>query len=153
MTGYFISLISVSALISLAIALSYKPEGDGGALRGAFAVILLYVTLIPLFSAFSDFDIEKIKFEQEKYNFEDKNYIDETAEDAFARGIRIYISEEFSLEDEDINVELFAFDAQKMKAEKIVVTLSGPAAHADFRAIREKLRRGGFENCEVKIEN
>ena len=153
MKEYLISVIIVSALISLSLAVSYKEDSGNGALKSALAVLMLYVTVIPLFTALREFDISNIKFDAEKYDFNNQNAVTEISEEGFIRGVRLFISDEFSLDYDEISVEVTEFDPLQLKAKKIIITLRGKAAHADYRAIREKLKKNGFENSEVKIES
>ncbi len=152
MTEYFTALISVSALISIAAALSYKDMGESRALRAAFAVILLYVTVMPLLGALSNFDADDFKFGTEDYDFGGENAAGELTREAFERGVRLYICQEFSLDGDDVSVTVSGFDPIAVRAEKISVRLSGRAAFADFRAIKARLSKNGFDNCEVLIE-
>ncbi len=153
MREYAVTLVVTSALVSLALAITYREEErSSGAVRSALAVLLLYVTLCPLFGAVRNFDIEDDIFEVEEYDFEDRFSLSGVTEEAFCKGIRLFLADKMSLSAEEITVSAEGFDATAMRARKIKVTLFGKAALADYRAVRETVEKNGFGECEVKSE-
>lgn len=72
--------------------------------------------------------------------------------DAFVSGLREYISSEFDLSREDVEVEAIGFSEVDMRAEKILVTLSGKAALANYKRIESVIDQMGLGEAEVKIE-
>ena len=153
MREYLISVVTVSALISVALTVLYKNERElGVAAKGAFAVILLYVTVLPLLGAFSDFDVSKIKFSSGDFDFSSESALTSSSSAAFEEGVKLFLCEEFSLDTDEIDVSCVGFSQENMKAEKIVVTLKGKSKYADIRAIKEKTEKNGLGECEVKIE-
>ncbi len=151
MNEYLISLISVSALISLSSAVLYREEKEGRAVKCAFAVLLLYILIMPLLGALKSFDPEVLKFDTGAHYPAEESGIEASAEEGFVQGIRLFLADEFSLEQNDIEVKVTGFDFSTVKAEKITIILKGSAAYADFRAVREKIEKNGFGSCEVEI--
>lgn len=154
MNTYAASVIVTAALTSLALALSYKEGSESNtAVRAAMTVMLLYVTVIPLFGVIKNFDADELFSLPTASESEYTSAIGEVAEDAFCSGIVLFVADEFSLEKDDISVMVTGFNKDEMTAEKISVTLRGrAAASADFRAVREKIEKNGLGKCEVKIE-
>lgn len=77
-----------------------------------------------------------------------------TSEDAFAEGVARYVVGEYSLNADEVSVELSGFDFESMRAEEITVTLTGRAVYADLIGIRESVEselvaEGG--ECKVVI--
>lgn len=148
MSVYFISVITVSAITSLAMAISYKNDG---ALRCALTVFLLYVSAVPLINAVRDFDPSEMKFgsvAQTEYEYR----IDEMTKEAFENGIRLLVSDTFELDAADVAVRTDGYDCTAMRAGKVTVTLSGTARFADRGAIKRCVEKNGLGTCEVKIE-
>ena len=61
----------------------------------------------------------------------------DTALMALEEGVRAAVSERFSLDSENIRVEIYGFDVQSMSAQTVYLTLSGKAAFSDYRAIED----------------
>ena len=72
--------------------------------------------------------------------------------EAFVLGLREYISSEFDLSREDVAVEAIGFSEVDMRAEKILITLSGKAALANYKRIESSIDQLGLGEAEVKIE-
>lgn len=72
--------------------------------------------------------------------------------EAFVSGLREYISSEFDLSREDVAVEAIGFSEVDMRAEKILITLSGKAALANYKRIESSIDQLGLGEAEVKIE-
>ena len=66
--------------------------------------------------------------------------------------MREYIAERFSLRRDEVGVEAVAFSPSDMRAEKIIVTLTGAAALADNKKIRKVINDLNLGVAEVKIE-
>ena len=148
MSAYFTSLVCISLVISCATALSYK---DGGAERFAYSVILLFASLTPLVGAIGKMDVGKI-FSEPPAPVVLESRAEVTTEEAFVKGIRAFVADEFDVDMHDVIVETVGFDISEMRAELIRIRLFGEARGADYRAIRERIEKNGFGRCEVKIE-
>ena len=151
MREYMSALVLVSAVISVALAVTYK-ESEKGGVKCALAVILLYVTIVPIINAARDFDVGELEFCAEDFDFDDNFELSDFTAEAFAHGVRLYVADQFGLDKEEVQVLASGFDEQTSRAEKITVTLGGKAALADARAIREMVEKNGLGACEVKIE-
>ena len=151
MSEYILTLITVSAVISVALALTYK-ESEKSGLRCAFAVILLYVTLVPIINGARNFDVGELEIYADELDFEENFELSDFTGAAFARGVALFVAEEFELDAKEVRAEASGFDPEAARAEKITLTLVGRAALADTRAIRETVEKNGLGACEVKIE-
>ena len=113
--------------------------------QGRDGVFQNYVTAsVPLFVD-SVFDVEY-----------DSSIIGEgyeaVAEEAFSRGVASAVADEFSLDEKNLRVELYGFDFENMKAERIRVILSGRAALADYKGIEKYVNGLDIGVCECEIE-
>lgn len=151
--SYLVTLALISSLVGIATYASYG-EGEDRTLRSALAVILISVTVSPVISFVGgavDGGFFEGGFEIPELSVEDTDFA-ERAEQAFAEGVRRFVAEEFSLSEGDIKVRLFGFSAEKMRAEKIKIILSGRAALADNRMIAERISSEGLGVCEVELD-
>ena len=114
--------------------------------KAAVGVILVMAIITPLPAL-----IEKM---QEDLDFSEVG--DTEGEDirlsAFEEGIAQYVSLEFGLAREDVSVEAEGFDPDNMKAEKILITLTGSAITANYKKIIATTNALGLGEAEVKIE-
>ena len=79
--------------------------------------------------------------------------IEEVAEEAYLVGVRAELAERFSVNAEEIDLEISDFSLEELSCERLVVTLRGGAAFADYRAIRQYLLENlKIGECDVKIE-
>lgn len=152
MSQYLTSLILVSALVGICSYISYG-EREEKAAKGIMALILVCVTVSPLVSLVSSAVTDGFYLNGEnipEIPIGDTDFA-ENAEEAFSRGIKSFLKEEFSVADGDSEVLLFGFDSIEMKAEKIKIILKGKAALADNRAITEKINEMNIGKCEVEL--
>lgn len=135
----------VFGIISLLI------DGDIGA-KLVLGVLTVWIILSPMSSLLSKIEngdfISSVKPPQSEIDSEYFALI----EDAFADGIRKAAADEFDLDETDVRISLSGFDAQKMKAEKIRITLSGRAIIADYKAIESYINKMNLGECYVEIE-
>ena len=71
---------------------------------------------------------------------------------AFEEGVAQYISGEFNLARENVSVETEGFNSSDMRAEKILITLTGSAIIANYKKIESAVNSLGVGRAEVKIE-
>ena len=71
---------------------------------------------------------------------------------SFEEGIAGYIASEFDLLREEVEVEAINFNSNVMKAEKILITLTGRAVLANYKSIEKAVNQLGLGVAEVKIE-
>ena len=143
MGEYLLSTITLAIIFD--ILELFSAERYKGLTRAAMSLILVMAILSPLPSL-----VEKIGGEL------DFSEIEGSGEDirlsAFGDGIREYISSEFDLDSDEVAVEIVGFDKEEMKCEKILITLSGRAALADYKRVERLIDELGLGEAEVKIE-
>ncbi len=71
---------------------------------------------------------------------------------AFESGICSYVSSEMSIDEDCIEVEAIGFNPSSMRAEKILVTLSGAGVLANTKKVKALLEKANLGEAEVKIE-
>lgn len=153
MNGYIISVMAASAVVALGGLISY-----GGRVarisRAAMAMVLLYTVTLPIISATSDISdlISDDYFEdlRVEYEMDDTLFYEHTSR-AFCEGVCRLVCSEHALNGEDVSVSVREFDVENMRAEKIIVILSGGAATADARSVVQTVEKAGLGECEVKI--
>lgn len=116
--------------------------------RFALGIISLAALLIPLVSLVrGTLNVE--------FSYTDTTYpssaVTKTLEAAFADGISDALEDEFSINDEDIEVRIFGFDEEKMTADEISVTLSGRAAAKDLGRIEDYVTELGLGKCVLEV--
>ena len=147
-SGYACIIISLTAL-ALASFVIYDEERLKSA-RFTLGIVALAAVLTPLISAIKG--IENIDF-----SYTDTYYsteaVTKTLKEAFENGIAEAIEGEFSVERGDVSVTAEGFDEEKMRAERIIVTLSGRAVLKNLGAIESYVTELGLGKCiaEVKI--
>ena len=149
MSEYAVCVFVISALVGLLSHISYKGKGDPS--RIALAIILIYVVISPVADLVREVDGELFA-EQNYYSSLIGDEYAGVAEQAFAGGILTAVADEFSLDEENIRVELYGFEFEKMRAERIRIVLSGRAALADRKGIEKYINRLERGVCECEIE-
>ena len=143
MGEYLLSIITLAIIFD--VLELFSAERYKGLTRAAMSLILVMAILSPLPSL-----VEKIWGEL------DFSEIEGSGEDirlsAFGEGVREYISSEFDLDSDEVAVEIVGFDKEEMKCEKILITLSGRAALADYKRVERLIDELGLGEAEVKIE-
>lgn len=141
---YFTAVIFAVALASLIL---YDPS-DAKGYRFALGMILtaaLFTPAVPLVNG-----LKNIDFAYTGEGFESIS-LEKTLEKAVADGVRDSIAEEFSIKKNSIEVELFGFDAEKITAEGITVTLIGTAAAKDIVAVEKFVSELGLGECILEV--
>lgn len=146
--NYALGAVGICALVALAGFVSYRGSTDGAA-KAALAVIMLFSLVMPLSSMKFDFSID---ISGEELLPEGGGEHERVGREAFESGICRLISERYSLSEENISVRAEGYDFSTMRAERIFVLLSGRAAAADARAIKNYITEQGLGECEVDIE-
>ena len=156
MVEYLVSVIAVSASLGFITYLSY-PGASERAVKFAVSVLLIYTVATPILSFVLDFSeggalefIEEIKEKTDEELSTNNEYLKVT-EEALKDGISKLIFTEYGVSEENIEVYIFNFDFEKMRAGKINVVLSGKGALADTRGMEEYLNKLNIGKCEVKI--
>lgn len=141
-------IILICVVISFCNFLMYDSNEMKSA-RFWLGIMLLAALIAPVFSVFKSvlsFDVGSF----EDYT-EESEFADEVAKKALADGIRRSIADKYSISEEDIEVELIGFNIEKMKAERVYITLSSKAALADSKAIRDYVEKCGFGECITEV--
>ena len=152
MSEYLLLVVSGSVLVALGGLILYGEQNERAA-RAAMGVVLLCAVALPPIKAvlaFSDIDVSAVF--DELGEGENDSALSEIAKDSFAEGTKKLILDEFSLADNEVKVHIFGLDAASMRAQRIVVVLSGRAALSDLRGIKALVEESELGNCEVKIE-
>lgn len=150
MNEYFITVFVICAVTGILGLLSYNEKN--GAEHAALGVILLFVVLSPVANVIASFDAEKFDPEKLVSDIQPETGLSDVGAAALCDGICRAVSQEFSLDDGDITATAYGFDFKMMKAEKIRILLTGRAAFADSKAIKEFVEKLEVGECEVGIE-
>lgn len=133
---YIVFVVSVSALTGVIGLLSHSALEKE--VRGAIGVIGILTLLSPLLSLLSGMSSGGIPV-PDKYIPAEGGYAD-VSEEAFLLGVGRYLSESYSLSADNIEIMCNGFEPTQMRADGITVSLSGSAAVADVRMIREDIK-------------
>ncbi len=144
MGGYLLSVITLAILLDFLEL--FSAERYKGLTRAAMSLILVMAILSPLPALVEKMRGELDFSEMEEFVGEDIRLT------SFTEGIAEYIALEFDLSRDDIAVETVGFDPVEMRAERILITLSGKAAFADYKRVESEIDQLGLGEAEVKIE-
>ena len=144
MGKYLLSITALAVALDLLEVLS--AEKYKAITRGAVSVILTVAIITPIPSL-----VEEIKREPD-FSYVEKNEGEDICLASFEEGIARYIAAEFNLSRECISVEAVGFDVQTMRAERILITLSGSAAMANYKRIEKTVSELNLGEAVVKIE-
>lgn len=153
MREYLLSVAAVSVVCAACTLISYKGVNDKGT-KIALSILLLYSAATPAIafvSGFSDLTLDAPETELPDASLEDSLYYT-AARDAYAEGISRFVCDEFSLESACVAVQVYGFDLQRMRSEKIKIFLSGRAISADTRRIKAAVEGLQLGECEVELE-
>ena len=151
MGEFFVGMVALSLAVGILGFISFRSKGDKTT-RTAMGIILMWVVSVSVFSGISrlsesDFDI---LFDTQTDSMPEGEHL-KAAEEAFSDGIKMLLLERYEIKKEDSEVVIFNLNFEKMRAEKIEITLSGYGAFADFRSIENYIEEAELGECEVKI--
>ena len=146
MSEYAIGVFVISAVVGICSHIAYKGKSDPSHL--ALTIVLLYVVVSPIAEMTLDGSLVGVEYDESIIG----DGYEGVAEQAFGRGILSAVADEFSLDKENLRVEIDGFDFQKMTAERIRVILSGRAALADRKGIEKYVNKLEIGVCECEIE-
>ena len=150
MGEYLFGIITTSVLLSIVSFLSYSEKNT--ALKLSLSVLLLYTVVSPIVSGQISTSFEDIFSYVENTDIDvDGEGYKEAVKDAFEEGVRRALCNEFSLSAEEVSVTAVGFNFEDMSAERITVTLTGNAAFANHRGIKDYLFENGKYDCEVNV--
>ena len=157
MAEYFVSVTVVSAFLGLLSYLSY-PSASDKTVRFASSVLLLYTVAMPIGTLISGISDGSVKTEIDGIidsagsNVTDSGEYKKVAEEAFREGIKKLITDKYGVSGDKVDVYVFGYDFENMRADKINVVMKGKAALKDFHAIEDYLNGLNMGKCEVKSE-
>ena len=151
MGEYLLSVVVMSVFVGVTDCFSY-PCGTEKTVKTAAALLLVYTATAPVLSLVGSIrdignnfdDFFEIELDTEG------DYL-QVSEGAFCQGILQLVSEKFNIPQEDIKVAVFGFDFEKMRAEKIKITLRKEAFFADWRGVQTYISELGLGDCEVNV--
>lgn len=144
MGRYIFTVIALAVIFDIAEMISadrYK-----GLTRAGMSLLLVMAIVTPLPGLISDMKGEMDFSDIGDFGDADIRYA------AFVSGLEEYISSEFDLPREDVTVEAIGFSEDDMRAEKILITLSGKAALANYKKVESSINQLELGEAEVKIE-
>ena len=150
MQNGFIYIMALLFTVALTSFVTYDSERARSS-RSALGVVLL-TALVSLFVG-TVTEVKNIRFEDlVEYNTEsEESFRDKSLAEAFAKGVKKALMNEFSFEESDVEVACLDFDIETARARKISVRMSGSAAFSDIRAVREYVESAGLGECEVTV--
>ena len=154
MSGYVISVMAATLVVALGGLVSY-----GGATartsRAAMGIVLLYTVTLPIISvtgSLSDL-LSEDYFDNIKVEYEaDGTLFYEQTASAFSEGVAKFVCTEYDLAPCDVAVSVRSLEVETMRAEKIIIILSGSAVSADARSIVHAVENAGLGECEVRVD-
>lgn len=157
MAEYFVSVTAVSAFLGLLSFLSY-PSASEKTVKFASSVLLLYTVAMPVVAFVSDIadgtvwlEIDEIVDGLGGSVTEDGEY-KRVAEEAFSEGIRRLVADRYGISTDKVEVYVFGYDFENMRADKIKVVMRGAAGLKDLRLVEEYLNGLNMGECEVRSD-
>ena len=123
-----------------------------GATSYSIGVLMICVILLPLVDIIRDFDTKSM-FDSINMDLE-YDITDDMIEASFEEGISEYIAQKYGVDKSCVSVMADGFDMERLRAERIYVTLSGKAVFLDYKKIEDEVR-SEFTNggeCEVSLK-
>ena len=148
---YFESLLVLCTFVALSLGVSHtKFRGVTGFGAG---VIMTCAVLVPLVGILCDIDTDSI-LKDFDIDIDGEYLTDDMIETAFESGIAEYVSSKYGVDKDCVIVMADGFDMENMRAERIYITLCGPAIWLDYKKIENEIS-GEFTSggiCEVSLE-
>ena len=133
--GYFEGILILSSLFAMASGLVHPRLKNATAF--GMGVLLFCSIMLPLVDIISDINGDSL-FNELELDI-DYNATDDMIEEAFERGISEYVADKYAVDVKLVSVKADGFDMEKMRADRIYVTLSGKAALLDFKKIEDEI--------------
>lgn len=146
---YFISTVSVSAFVALALGVSHPRLRSVTVFSSG--VIIICAVLLPLVDILKEFrGADALDSFMESVDF---SASDSAIELAFEDGVAEHVASRYGVPRECVSVRADGFDISTLSAERIYVTLSGQGCLIDTKRVESEVAgeftRGG--ECEVMI--
>lgn len=139
----------LASFIALALGVAH-PRLKSAASFGA-GILLICAILLPLVDIINGYE-EKFDMEEYMNTVENEGGFN-AVEAAFEAGIRQYITDKYGVDPGSVTVTSDGFDLERIRAERIYVTLSGDAVTVDIKRLRKDIE-GEFTDggeCEVSV--
>lgn len=116
-------------------------------------VLVICAIMLPLVSIIRDID-HKYSLDDIFHTMEYEDLTDGAIESAFEMGISGYVANKYGVDSDDVLVMADGFDLERMRAQRIYITLSSKAVFLDYKKIEEEIEKeftdGG--ECEVSLK-
>lgn len=146
---YFSGVMILAIFVALSLGVAH-PRLRSAVSLGA-GVVLICAILLPLIDIIKGYEVN---FDMDEYMNSigaDSNY--DVIETAFEDGVRQYIVEKYGVPGDSVTVTCDGFRLERVRAERIYVTLRGEGVTLDCKRLEEQIAReftdGG--ECEVMI--
>ena len=147
MENGYLYVLAVMAAVAFASFAAYDEERARQS-RFALGIILLAALTAPIPSFARGLQCLDFSYTGEDYS---SSAVEKTCEEAFVLGISQGICQKFDIRAEDLSVETVGFDAERVIAEELLVTLSGRAAVKNLTQIEEYVNELGVGKCILEV--
>lgn len=147
---YFTEIIILMTFAAILLGIAHPKLK--GATSYSIGVLMICVILLPLVDIIRDFDTKSM-FDSINMDLE-YDITDDMIEASFEEGISEYIAQKYGVDKSCVSVMADGFDMERLRAERIYVTLSGKAVFLDYKKIEDEVR-SEFTNggeCEVSLK-
>ena len=147
---YFSEIIILMTFAAILLGIAHPKLK--GATSYSIGVLIICVILLPLVDIIRDFDTKSM-FDSINMDLE-YDITDDMIEASFEEGISEYIAQKYGVDKSCVSVMADGFDMERLRAERIYVTLSGKAVFLDYKKIEDEVR-SEFTNggeCEVSLK-
>ena len=148
MTEYTLGVFGILAICGLLSLVCY---GSGVAEKTAVGIISAYIIISPLLTMVWSIDPSVVIDSLTDGGYRTDAGPSFVAEEAFSEGIRLAVSEKFSIDKENIRVKILDFDMEKMSCRQIKIYLEGMGIIADYRGVESYVNSLGMGECKVEI--
>ena len=147
--NYFGGLLALCVFVSVALGVAH-PRMKKAISFGA-GVLIICAIMLPLVDILVSFKSDNAL----DGLFDNINYdaTDNAIELAFEEGLAEYVSLKYDVDQGDVLVKADGFDMEKLRAERIYVTLAGKAVLIDYKSLEDEIgKQFTFSGeCEVSI--
>lgn len=147
---YFSEIIILMTFAAILLGIAHPKLK--GATSYSIGVLMICVILLPLVDIIRYFDTKSM-FDSINMDLE-YDITDDMIEASFEEGISEYIAQKYGVDKSCVSVMADGFDMERLRAERIYVTLSGKAVFLDYKKIEDEVR-SEFTNggeCEVSLK-
>ena len=151
MTAYLSAILAAGGVYAVLLAVMPEREELRKTVSFVLSLAILLLILSPLLNRNADGNIFDIfdNIESGESESEGKDYLDRETREAYLRGIKAAIAEEFNIEEKDISLSpVFGEEAALVS---LTVTLSGSAVLCDLIRLERYGRENFCESFEVML--